>query len=415
MDHKYLAKIQLFQKLPESELNLLAEKMQVVETQPGEILFNEGDQGDYFYVITEGELDVIKALGTQNERTIATRKQGTFIGELSLINPAGKRMATVRSKTGAVLWQLARSDFEEVLHNNSNIAYKILQELSQRLTTAHEKTIVDLQEKNRELFSAYQELQAAQEQIIEKEKLERELFVAHNIQQSILPDSVPETETFRFSAFLKPARMVGGDFYDIFQIGENKIGIMIGDVTDKGIPAALVMAQTHALLYSEAKWSKSPERVLSQTNEKIMRLNKSGLFVTAIYGILDTDTREFTYARAGHEIPLILYPNKDVQFTPQGTGQPLGIFDDPIFDLQQIHLPEDSRLLLYTDGVLDIRNEDGDQYKIDGLVADLTAHSLDFSKNISDSIYDHLSQFQGDADQYDDITMIGIHSLNSND
>ena len=410
MDYQKLQANPLFQKLPENELKKLAAKMTRREIQAGNILFNEGDLGEHFYVIAEGALEVIKSLDTKNERLIAIRKQGSFIGELSLINPNGRRMATVRSKTDALLWELSRRDFEETVQKSGVLAYKILQELSQRLTNAHENSILELQEKNRELTTAYINLKDAQEQIIEKEKLERELHVAQHIQQSILPVNIPQTDTISFCCYLKPARAVGGDFYDVFRLDENHIGIMIGDVTDKGVAAALVMAQTHALIYSEAIRHTNPKQVFLKANQNILRINQSGLFITAIYGILNTTTQEFIFARAGHETPVFQNPGQKPALVSIGTGQPLGLFEEPIFDMQKIILTPGTRVLLYTDGVIDIQNNRGNQYLLDGLLTDFALIQSSSADELCQKIHHNLRSFQGEADQYDDITMIGIQA-----
>jgi len=410
MDYKNLQKNPLFQKFPEEELKKLAAKMQRNEIPAGNILFKEGDNGDLFYVIAEGELEVIKAMDTKNERLIAIREKGNFIGELSLINPNGIRMATVRSKSDAVLWQLSRRDFEETVQKSGILAYKILQELSQRLTAAHENSIQDLQEKNRELTIAYQNLKDAQEQIIEKEKLERELHVAQHIQKSILPREIPQTESISISCYLKPARAVGGDFYDVFKLDDNNIAVMIGDVTDKGIAAALVMAQTHALMYAEAIKHRDPAQVLYQANQNILRINQSGLFITAIYGIISTSTKEFYYARAGHEIPLIQYRGQKPEPVRMETGQPLGLFEEPIFDLQKINLGDGTRMLLYTDGVTDLLNPNQEQYKLDKLISDFYENKSNNAEQFCQNVHHNLITFQGKADQYDDITIIGIQT-----
>ena len=411
MDHQYLGQVPLFQSLPQAELEHLASLMQICSLHAGEILFREGEQGDHFYVIDNGEVEIIKAFGTENERLIAIRTPGDFIGELSLINPAGLRMAMVRARTNVALWQLSRHDFEEVLNNNAPIANSIVRELSQRLTNAHEKTIVDLQAKNRELTIAYNELKDAHEQIVEKERMEHELQLAHDIQTRILPTSMPETETFAFGAMLKAARAVGGDFYDVFEIDPSRIGVLIGDVADKGVPSALVMAQTHALLYSEAIRGTAPFEVLANANRKMLRLNQSGLFVTAIYGIIDLDNRLLTYARAGHDIPYIIRPDQEAAPLPKNAGQPLGLFDEPIFDLQQVEMTAGTRVLLYTDGAADMHDQGEIQFGLERLRQEFAAGMALDPQTACCQIYETLARYQGETSQDDDITLVMVQAL----
>ncbi len=408
MDPKFLANVQLFKNLPYAELEDLASRMMEVDVPPGTTLFEENEEGEYFYVIADGEVEIIKAVGTINERLIAVRKKGDFIGELSLINPSGVRMASAHSANGAKLWQLSRDEFETCIHRNSLLAYKMVQELSSRLTSAHESTIRDLQEKNRELTKAYHDLKEAQEQIIVKERLEKELEVAHDIQKSILPEMIPAPGEIMFGAFLQPARAVGGDFYDIFQVADHKYGLMIGDVADKGVPSSLVMAQTHALIYAEAWREPHPDKVLHKVNKHILEINRSGLFVTAIYGIVDTQEHTFHFARAGHEIPIVRVGDLSPELILHQQGQPLGLFDEPVFEDQKIELKPGTTLLMYTDGLLDVRGEDGDQFGMERLLDAYAATHQQTPQEICDQLWRRLSKFMGEADQYDDVTMIAV-------
>ena len=410
MDPKLLSNVQLFKNLPGSELQKLADRMSPLDIPAGSVLFLEGDPGDNFYVVAEGALEVIKAAGTPDERLIAVRKQGEFIGELSLLNPEGTRMASVSTISGARLWQLSRKDFDSVIHQNPLMAYEMVRELSKRLTTAHETTIRDLQKKNQELTIAYHDLKEAQDQIIIKERLEKELEVAKDIQKSILPESIPPCGEIQFGAILQPARFVGGDFYDIFPLEDGTFGVMIGDVADKGVPSALVMAQTHALIYAEACRNQSPGEVLQKVNEHILEINRSGLFVTAVYGVVDPKKRTFRFARAGHEILLVKTNDRLPQPIPHLQGQPLGLFEEPVFDIQEINLLPGISLLLYTDGLLDVRSEDGGQFGMDRLVEAFAQVEQQDPQAVCNYLWDRLSTFQGNTAQYDDVTMIVIGS-----
>ena len=122
---------------------------------------------------------------------------------------------------------------------------------------------------------------------------------------SVLPEALPTVENYEFGALIAPARAVGGDFYNILPIGRSRLAVVIGDVTDKGVPAAIFMAQTHALLQAEAGHGRSPRDTLLRVNKQLLRMNARGMFVTVLYGMLDIRTGEFCYARAGHELPLL--------------------------------------------------------------------------------------------------------------
>jgi len=142
--------------------------------------------------------------------------------------------------------------------------------------------------------------------LIERERLEGELHAAADIQLRILPGILPKLPGIDICARLNPTRSVSGDFYDVFKIGKNKVGVLIRDVSDKGIPAALFAARVHALITAEMDSASTPGEMLQRVNVHINQYKRSTQFVTVLYGILDNKTREFTYARAGHEPPLLL-------------------------------------------------------------------------------------------------------------
>jgi sigma-B regulation protein RsbU (phosphoserine phosphatase) len=410
LKEKLLAQAPLFRGLPEDEIKKLSQSLTVREVPPKTILFREGEVGDRFYIIIQGQIEVIKALETPEERLIGVRGPGEFIGELSLINRAGLRTASIRSLGPAHLWEMSHKEFDALLHRQPAMAFELINVLSQRLTTAHDSTIKDLQEKNRELRQAYEELKAAQAQIIEKERLERELQVAFEIQTSILPQSLPKLAGYDFGALMVPARAVGGDFYDIIPLSQDKVGIVIGDVADKGVPSAIFMAQTHALLYAMASRNASPARVLQRVNQLLMKIGESSLFVTVLYGILDRRTNAFSYARAGHELPIILSSTGQIQLAPYSEGQLLGILEKPTLDMQTVNIPPGGLILLYTDGAIDARHYSGDAFGLDRLTSELKDIMNGSAQELCDRLWQTLEDFQSETAQEDDVTLVVMRS-----
>jgi serine phosphatase RsbU (regulator of sigma subunit) len=407
---KLLARAPLFKGLPEDEIKKLTETLTVREVPPNTILFQEGELGDYFFIIIQGQIEVIKALGTPEERLIGTRGPGEFIGELSLINRAGLRTASVRSSGPAHLWEMSHDEFDALLHRQPVMAFELVNVLSERLTTAHDSTIVDLQKKNRELTQAYEELQTAQEQIIEKERLERELQVAFEIQTSILPQTLPELNGYEFGALMVPARAVGGDFFDIISLSQNKVGIVIGDVADKGVPSAIFMAQTHALIYAMANRNATPTRVLQRVNQLLTKIGESTLFVTVLYGVLDKRTHTFSYSRAGHELPIIVSAHGEVHLAPYDQGQLLGILDNPILDEQTLSIPPGGMVLLYTDGAIDARHSNGESFGLERLSKEAAALGDGSAQEQCDKLWQLLEKFQSKTPQEDDVTLVTVRS-----
>lgn len=410
MKEKLLARTPLFSGLPEDEISKLTETLRVLEVPPETVLFQEGEVGDRFYIIIQGQIEVIKAIGTPEERLIGVRGSGEFIGELSLINRAGLRTASVRSLGPAHLWEMSHEEFDDLLHRQPMMAFELIDVLSQRLTNAHDSTIKDLQVKNRELTEAYEELKAAQVQIIEKERLEKELQVAFEIQTSILPQTLPELDGYDFGALMVPARAVGGDFYDIVPLSSNKVGIIIGDVADKGVPSAIFMAQTHALLYAMAKRDTTPTQVLEHVNELLLAIGESSLFVTVLYGVLDRKTNQLTYARAGHELPIIVTADGQAEIAPYEQGQLMGILDDLILDEQIVTVPPGGLIMLYTDGVIDARHANGESFGMQRLLDVVKQANSGSAQDQCDQLWQILCDFQSKDAQEDDVTIVAVKS-----
>ncbi|HEY3313136.1 MAG TPA: PP2C family protein-serine/threonine phosphatase, partial [Anaerolineales bacterium] len=302
-----------------------------------------------------------------------------------------------------------REDFDELLHRQPRVAYAMVKVISTRLRRADNIAFQSLREKNRQLQQAYDELKAAQEQIIEKERLEKELHVAAEIQMSMLPRSLPDLPGVDFGGHMNPARMVGGDLYDVFQIDPQRVGVLIGDVTDKGVPSAIFMARTHALLTSEGLRGAAPAEVLRSVNSYLTRLDQSDLFVTVTYGVFDLGSGVFQYARAGHELPLVVTAAGERLELPHGKSLPIGLFPEIPLDEQTVTIPPGGTLLLFTDGVCDCRNPQGEEFGHERIEAGLTSlHGLTARETCA-GLVSALLEFRQGAEQDDDVTLVTLH------
>jgi serine phosphatase RsbU (regulator of sigma subunit) len=378
----------------------------MVEIPAGETVFEEGQVGEHFYVVLTGTLRIVKHMGLDGEELLARRGAGEFIGEMSLLNREGTRMASVIADEDSGLLEITRSQFDDLLSHHPMTAYEMVRVMSTRLTDAHEKSIRDLTQKNIELTEAYDALKVAQDLLVEKERLERELELAADIQHSLLPQQLPEFEGYDFYATLKAARIVGGDLFDFIPIDSENIGLVIGDVTDKGVPAALLMAQAQTLLRSEAGSGHSPAQVLRGANDFLYTHNDGDQFITVLYGILHLPSGEFHYARAGHETPWLCTPNGSTSEAPHSTGQPLGILDDPMLDEQTIHVPSGGCLLLHTDGLVDnlgSREQSGQLFE--NPLSQLVKSS---AQEICEGLMKRVLAKRGEQSLVDDVTLIVV-------
>mgnify|MGYP001179693792 CR=1 FL=1 len=248
----------------------------------------------------------------------------------------------------------------------------------------------------------------------DRARMQQELDVAHTIQASFLPDGSPDIPGCSVATYWQAARQVGGDFYDFLPLGDDKWGIVIADVADKGVPAALFMAVSRTILRTMAFSHQDPAFVLTRTNEIIAREARSDLFVTVFYGVWDPATERFTYANAGHNPPLLRQPNG--AFQPLlGHGIALGVLPEARMKSLSMQLRPGETIIFYTDGVTEALNEDFDEFGLERL--QIAAHAAgrrpaaDVVKHITDNIRDHTGQ----TPQFDDMTLIVLkrHAMKS--
>jgi sigma-B regulation protein RsbU (phosphoserine phosphatase) len=403
--------VPLFAALPPEELQRLVSGSNARRVQAGDVIIREGFHKDGFFVLLRGEAEVIKAMGTSDERSLGFSRQGDLIGEMALFKPDGTHSASVVARSDLILLELTKADLDDLLLRYPAMARALIRMLTQRLSQSEDQTIDDLREKNRQLQRAYDELKAAQDQIIEKERLERELEVARGIQSSLLPTGVPDQPGFDFAAYIAPARAVGGDFYDFVPRPDGKLGIAIGDVSDHGVPAALMMAHSVTLLRPVAGLGASPEQTLATINNELLARDPMGMFLTALYGVLDFETGQFDYARAGHNPPLLMDPDGGVVEVPYGPGQPLGLVEDPQMDLGRLTLAPGNTLLLYTDGVTEAANPSGDLFGIERTIRFLKRMGPSASaEDVCQGLYAALRDFRAGAPQGDDVTSLAVRA-----
>lgn len=397
-----LQQIPLFARLPEPELQLLSEIFQSRDYAAGVILFEEGDPGDRFALVLQGEIEIIKALGSAQERLLSVVTAGDYLGEMSLLYPQGRRSASARARSPVMLVEMTRSDFEALLRRQPELAFEFTRELSARLHSSENATIHDLQEKNRQLEQAYQELQAAQAQLVEQEKLSHELDIARQIQASFLPQELPAIPGWRIAAHWQPARAVSGDFYDFLAFPDGRFGLVIGDVSGKGVPAALVMAITRSVLHAAAERLIEPRAVLERMNTLLCQEMPPRMFVTCLYLLLDPASGRLDFANAGHNLACRCSLTEVREL--RATGMPLGLLPGMSYEQQQAQLERGDTLLLYSDGLTEAHNPEKVMFGLERLhacLADLP------SQDLIPYLLEKLEDFTGPTwEQEDDVTLL---------
>jgi sigma-B regulation protein RsbU (phosphoserine phosphatase) len=295
-----------------------------------------------------------------------------------------------------------------------------LREIVEQKST--DELMVEVQEKNTELEKYKDHLeQTVQERTAQledalktisdqKERMEGELNIGREIQMSMIPlvANFPNYEEFDISALLKPAREVGGDFYDFFFVDEDRICLCIGDVSGKGVPAALFMAMTKTLIKSRAADDKSPASILTHVNDELSRENPSSMFVTIFAGILNIRTGEFYFTNAGHNPPYIKENNGALLKLGSRHGPVLGAISGIAYGEESLQMTPGSILFIYTDGVTEAMDPDGNLFSEKRLEDVLESKLEQTAESSLNSVTAKVSEFQSDAEQADDITILSV-------
>lgn len=240
----------------------------------------------------------------------------------------------------------------------------------------------------------------------EKERLLKELEIAHGIQQSFLPESAPVIKGFDLAATTVPARVVGGDFYDFIPVDEERVGLVMADVSGKGVPAALFMALSRTVVRASAMGRHTVTDVLQKANKLIFEESRSNMFVTLFYALLDPKAMSLRYANAGHNPPLLLREDTRDIVMLKAQGVPLGMLEDLAMTDKTIELKKGDVVALYTDGVTEAVNRKKEQFETDRLSAIVRENTGMHSEDIIKKIQEEVAAFVGDQPQFDDITLM---------
>src|ERR687890_2874880 len=249
--------------------------------------------------------------------------------------------------------------------------------------------------------------QSLEQERIERERIEQELRVARRIQHASLPEEVPTLGGWQISPFYQPAREVGGDFYDFHLLSEGRLGVVVGDATGKGVPAALVMSTTCGMLQLAARAldSSSPGEVLAQVNETLFARIPANMFVTCFYAILDPERGHLVYANAGHDLPYLQHGGEAKEL--RARGMPLGLMPASSYEEKEIVLDAGESILFYSDGLVEAHDPEGQMFSFPRLRALVAEHTEEGA--LGEYLLEELYSFVGEGwEQEDDITLITL-------
>jgi serine phosphatase RsbU (regulator of sigma subunit) len=247
--------------------------------------------------------------------------------------------------------------------------------------------------------------QRLEQERIERERAEQELRVARSIQQASLPKEVPELEGWHISPFYRPAREVGGDFYDFFELDDGRLGIVVGDATGHGVPAALVMTSARSMLRAVAQASDSPGDALRRVNDSLATDIPPNMFVTCFYAILHPESGSLSYANAGHDLPYLWHGGNAEEL--RARGMPLGLMPGMGYEEKKIVLDAGEAALFYSDGLVEAHDPKGEMFGFPRLRALVAKHAED--RSLGALLLEELYSFVGEGwEQEDDITLLTL-------
>lgn len=257
----------------------------------------------------------------------------------------------------------------------------------------------------------YAGLRATLEQ---KKQIDRDMQAAQQIQASLLPQSLPQLENVQLAAYNLPAFDIGGDYYDFIEIDEDHLGIAIADVAGKGIGGAMMMAVCQGVLRTRAKQEQSPARMLSELNRVLSANLAEDMFITMLYVVLNTQTRELKFARAGHERPLLCRGCDGTRVAEplDAPGIAIGLADADVFDVAiadvSVQLEPGDGFVVYTDGITEALNEKGDEWGLDNLLKLIKTESPESPAALMKAVKTSIARYVGARQQYDDMTLLAL-------
>jgi len=334
----------------------------------------------------EEELRIATAEGTYEEEGIRVRKDGSKFWASVLITALMDQEGKLRGFAKVVRDVTERKRMEEEVR-------RLNEELENRLA-----------QRTEQLKAA---MTKQQEEAQERQRTEHELRVAHLIQQTLLPKSVPELEGYQIAAYYQPAREVGGDFYDCLELEDGCLGLIVGDATGEGVPAALVMANTQSALRAVARREGiTTGQVLAEVNEVLYAYISPNMFVTCFYCILDPKSGTLSYANAGHDLPYLHRQGGEAEEL-RARGMPLGLMPGMSYEQKEITLQAGEAALFYSDGLVEAHDPKGEMFGFPRLRELVAKHGEE--RSLAEFLMEELHSFVGEGwEQEDDITLLTL-------
>ena len=405
----------IFGTATDAILAQVANALEIVSVKAGEVIFEKNDSGTSMYIIIDGQIRV-----HDEELIFRLAGNGEAFGEMAALSPA-VRSATITAEVDTILFRLEQKSLYDVMKNHFDVAKSLIHMLCQHLRVSSQSWADDFQR---------------------RVALEHEMEIGRDIQASFLPDKLLREPGWEFAAYFKAAREVSGDFYDAFTLPRNKVGLVIGDVCDKGVGPALFMAMSRTLLRAFASQQRSLDwmesnflsddhpadtvkretrqqqmsrtmsvsalRAVELTNDYINENHSNmAMFATLFFGVLDPSDGQLAYINGGHDAPIIISPDGAVKALLMPTGPAVGMPFGGEFNVKLATLEPGDLLLAYSDGVTDAQSSTGERFTPKRLISLLEqampiSSAVELLAHIEKAVQSHIDT----TDQYDDITML---------
>ena len=388
---------------PGEEAELQTAKILVVDDEPDlEILVRQKfrrriRRGEFEFTFAQNGLEALERLAENPElEMILSDINMPRLDGLSLLNALGEVNPEIRA-----VMVSAYGDMDNIRTAMNRGAFDFVTKPIdfEDLETTIDKTLRHSRVM-REALSSQNQLQA----------LRQELNIAQSMQLSILPTSFPSTPMFEVHGRVIPAKEVGGDFYDIYRLEDGRLGLVIADVSGKGIPAALFMMVCRTLLKGIAIGTESPAAALSEANVLLHAENQASMFVTVFYGVYNPRTGVLRFANAGHEPPVLRRTDGSTETLPSTGGVPLGIVEDVAFEEKSVELSPGDVAFLFTDGVTEALNETEEEFGETRVHTTIAGVGPGPALDAVDAIVRAVTGFAGEAEQFDDLTCLVLRA-----
>ena len=386
----FISRLQIFSRIPYDVIEAVLGDCVARNVPAGEVLLEPGQSNHALHLLVSGRLRI--HFDRKDSADFIPIEEGGCFGELSIIDGRPVSAYVVADVSSRVL-MVNESVFWEELIPYPGVARNLLNVLSDRMRANGEMILERMKDR------------------LALEHLQKELSIAHTIQVSMLPPGdrlFPERTEVQAHAIMEPAKDVGGDFYDAFFVTPERLFIAIGDVSGKGVPAALFMARTMTLMRMEAVRRRSPAAILEAVNRALCEGNDSGMFVTLFCGILETETGQFSFANAGHNPPLLLCADGGRDFLKVKKGLVAGIMEGSRYPLDTLQLSPGELVLLYTDGVTEALNPEEQLYSDERFLETVRNRPWESARSLVDAVRANVAEFSQTAPQADDITMLAL-------